>query len=163
MLPHLDHRYSDGGEGRSDIGGDGDVVEPDDRNLLWHAGSVVAKLAEDADGHRVVEADNGRHALLKKFFGSGNTALTGEWFRHNGEVDPWGLRSFPQSVDAVGNRVQSKRACHNTDSTMPQFREVASDGYACAVVVGEHGIDVQMVSPDYGDSAAGEGEALEGF
>ena len=58
-LSHLVGGLSSDGEERIDGDGGGQIVEGDDRYILWHSYPSIAQRAHDADGDEVVSRKDG--------------------------------------------------------------------------------------------------------
>lgn len=163
MLPHVEHGDAGRREGGGHIGGDRDVVESDDGHLLRHADPVLSQLAEDADGHRIVEADDGGQPSIEQFAGAGHAPFARERLRDDGELHVRVVRALPQSGDAIGDGVELERAGHDADAAMPQLGQVPSDRDARTVVVRKHGVDGEMVVADDCGAAPRQREVEQGL
>ena len=80
LAAYVDHGLADGGQGRAHVAGEPDVVETNDGETLGHAQAEALGVVEDADGHLVVETEDGGGggSLRQQASGASDTGVDGE-------------------------------------------------------------------------------------
>src|SRR5215831_13541794 len=156
---HLGHGDANGRQGGHQVAGDRDVVEARDRNVPRDVDAVLAEPAHRADGHDVVQGEDGgkvRDAFDKDLDGP-LTAVTREVAVDEGVVGESEARLLQAHAEAgqpvVGGR-QVGRPGDHADPAVAQVGQRPGQAPGRADVVGHRGVTAGVVPADQGGPAA---------
>ena len=126
----LVERLPHGGQRGSDVGGDRDVVEPDDADVLGHAAPGLEQRADQTDRHVVVRGEHRGHVAVAGQFPARRVAGRGRPVALDDRrlVRAVGSQRLAPAVETVPGRVPPLRAGQVMDGRVPQLQQVLGRG-----------------------------------